>query len=274
MTARLDLRFARVAAERRPALLTFIMAGDPDSKMSSAILAALPGAGADIVELGMPFSDPIADGPAIQGAGRRALQANQTLRATLRMAEQFRVTDPDTPLILMGYYNPIYVYGVETFLEDAKAAGVDGLIVVDCPPEEDDEICLPARRAGLAFVRLIAPTTSESRLPAILENASGFVYFVSITGVTGAAAPDVKQVAEAVTRLKRRTDLPVAVGFGVKNAESARAIAETADGVVVGTSLVEAIRLSLDSGAATSSTVAAATELVNKLAQGVRAAAK
>ena len=274
MTARLDLRFARVAAERRPALLTFIMAGDPDSEMSSAILAALPGAGADIVELGMPFSDPIADGPAIQGAGRRALQANQTLRATLRMAEQFRVTDPDTPLILMGYYNPIYVYGVETFLEDAKAAGVDGLIVVDCPPEEDDEICLPARRAGLAFVRLIAPTTSESRLPAILENASGFVYFVSITGVTGAAAPDVKQVAEAVTRLKRRTDLPVAVGFGVKNAESARAIAETADGVVVGTSLVEAIRLSLDGGAATSTTVAAATELVNKLAQGVRAAAK
>jgi tryptophan synthase alpha chain len=275
MTGRLDLRFKRVAAERRAALLTFIMAGDPDPDTSSAILAALPAAGADIVELGMPFSDPIADGPAIQGAGRRALRANQTLPATLRMAERFRATDPDTPLILMGYYNPIYVYGVEAFLRDGKAAGVDGMIIVDCPPEEDDEICLPARRAGLAFVRLVAPTTSEARLPAILDNASGFVYFVSITGVTGAAAPDVRQVAEGVARLKRRTNLPVAVGFGVKNAESARAIAETADGVVVGSSIVDAIRLSLDDGgAATASTVAAATELVKKLAQGVRAAPK
>jgi tryptophan synthase alpha chain len=274
MTARLSLRFQRVAAERRAALLTFVMAGDPDTETSSAILASLPAAGADIVELGMPFSDPIADGPAIQGAGRRALAANHTLPATLKMAKRFRAADPETPLILMGYYNPIYVYGVEAFLTDAKAAGVDGLIVVDCPPEEDDEICLPTRRAGLAFVRLVAPTTSDDRLPAILENAAGFVYFVSITGVTGAAAPDAKLVAEAVTRLKRRTDLPIAVGFGVRNAESARAIAETADGVVVGSSIVEAIRLSLDGGAATSSTVAAAAELVRKLAQGVRAAAK
>ena len=274
MTARLDLRFQRVAAERRAALVTFTMAGDPDAETSSAILAALPAAGADIVELGMPFTDPIADGPAIQAAGRRALDANQTLPATLRMVKQFRAGDPDTPLILMGYYNPIYIYGVETFLTDAKAAGVDGLIIVDCPPEEDDEICLPARRAGLAFVRLVAPTTSEDRLPEILGNAGGFVYFVSITGVTGAAAPDVKLVAEGVARLKRRTKLPVAVGFGVRNAESARAIAETADGVVVGTSIVEAIRLSLDGGAATSSTVVAATELVRKLAQGVRAAPK
>jgi tryptophan synthase alpha chain len=274
MTARLDLRFERVAAENRAALLTFIMAGDPDAETSSAILAALPAAGADIVELGMPFSDPIADGPVIQAAGRRALEAGQTLPATLGMAKRFRAADPDTPLVLMGYYNPIYIYGVDTFLRDAKAAGVDGLIVVDCPPEEYDEICLPARRAGLAFVRLVAPTTSEDRLPGILENAGGFVYFVSITGVTGAAAPNVKQVAEAVARLKRRTDLPVAVGFGVKNAESARAIAETADGVVVGSSLVEAIRLSLDDGAATPSTVAAVTELVGKLARGVRAAAK
>ena len=274
MTARLNLRFQRIAAERRAALLTFIMAGDPDAETSSAILAALPAAGADVVELGMPFSDPIADGPAIQSAGRRALAANQTLPKTLKMAKRFRASDPDTPLILMGYYNPIYIYGVETFLTDAKAAGVDGLIVVDCPPEEDDEICLPTRRAGLAFVRLVAPTTSDDRLPAILENAGGFVYFVSITGVTGAAAPDAKLVAEAVARLKRRTDLPVAVGFGVRNAESAKAIAETADGVVVGTSIVEAIRLSLDGGAATSSTVVAATELVHKLAQGVRAAAK
>jgi tryptophan synthase alpha chain len=217
MTPRLDLRFQRVAAERRAALLTFIMAGDPDPETSSAILAALPAAGADIVELGMPFSDPIADGPAIQGAGRRALKANQTLPATLGIVKQFRTADPDTPLILMGYYNPIYIYGVEAFLRDAKAAGVDGLIVVDCPPEEDDEICLPTRRAGLAFVRLVAPTTSEDRLPAILDNAGGFVYFVSITGVTGAAAPDVKLVGEGVSRLKRRTKLPVAVGFGVKN---------------------------------------------------------
>jgi tryptophan synthase alpha chain len=274
MTARLDLRFQRLAAERRAALLTFIMAGDPDAATSSEILAALPGAGADIVELGMPFTDPIADGPAIQAAGRRALDANQTLPATLGMVKKFRAGDPDTPLILMGYYNPIYIYGVEAFLRDAKASGVDGLIIVDCPPEEDDEICLPARRAGLAFVRLVAPTTKEDRLPEILGNAGGFVYFVSITGVTGAAAPDVKLVAEGVARLKRQTDLPVAVGFGVRNAESAQAIAETADGVVVGSSIVEAIRVSLNDGAATSSTVVAATELVRKLAQGVRGAQK
>jgi tryptophan synthase alpha chain len=274
MTARLDLRFQQVAAERRAALLTFIMAGDPDRETSSAILAALPGAGADIVELGMPFTDPIADGPAIQSAGRRALEANQTLPATLRMVKQFRAADPSTPLILMGYYNPLYVYGVEAFLTDAKAAGVDGLIIVDCPPEEDDEICVPTRRAGLAFVRLIAPTTSDDRLPEILENAGGFVYFVSITGVTGAAAPNVKLVSEAVGRLKRRTKLPVAVGFGVRNAESARAIAETADGVVVGSSIVEAIRLSLDDGKATPLTVAAVADLVGKLADGVRGAQK
>jgi tryptophan synthase alpha chain len=274
MTARLDLRFQRVAAEGRAALVTFTMAGDPDAETSSAILAALPRAGVDIVELGMPFTDPIADGPAIQAAGRRALNANQTLPATLGMVKKFRSADPDTPVILMGYYNPIYVYGVETFLRDAKAAGVDGLIIVDCPPEEDDEICLPTRQAGLAFVRLVAPTTSEDRLPEVLANAGGFVYFVSITGVTGTAAPDVKEVAEGVARLKRRTDLPVAVGFGVRNAESARAIAQVADGVVVGSSIVEAIRLSLDDGVATSSTVAAVTELVGKLAHGVRAAAK
>ena len=274
MTARLDLRFQQLAAERRAGLLTFIMAGDPDTETSSAILRALPAAGADIVELGMPFTDPIADGPAIQAAGRRALEANQTLPATLGLVKKFRAADPGTPLILMGYYNPIYVYGVETFLRDAKTAGADGLIIVDCPPEEDDEICLPTRRAGLAYVRLVAPTTSDERLPEILENAGGFVYFVSITGVTGAAAPDVKLVGEAVARLKRRTELPVAVGFGVKTAESARAIAETADGVVVGSSVVEAIRLSLDGGAATPSTVPAVAELVGRLAQGVRGVQK
>jgi len=274
MTARLDLRFQRVAAEGRAALLTFIMAGDPDTETSSAILAALPAAGADIVELGMPFSDPIADGPAIQGAGRRALEANQTLPATLRMAKQFRAWDPDTPLILMGYYNPIYIYGVEAFLTDAKAAGVDGLIVVDCPPEEDDEICLPARRAGLAFVRLVAPTTRDDRLPEILANAGGFVYFVSITGVTGSAAPNARLVGEAVARLKRHTKLPVVVGFGVKNADGAAAIAEAADGVVVGSSLVDAIRLSLNGEAATPSTVGAVTGLVETLARGLRAVQK
>src|SRR5271163_3192202 len=274
MTARLDMRFQRVAAEGRAALLTFIMAGDPDAETSSAILAALPAAGADIVELGMPFTDPIADGPAIQAAGRRALEANQTLGTTLGMASRFRARDPDTPLILMGYYNPIYVYGVETFLADAKQAGVDGLIVVDCPPEEDDEVCLPARRAGLAFIRLVAPTTDEIRLPAILGNAAGFVYFVSITGVTGSAAPNAKLVGEAVGRLKRHTKLPVVVGFGVKNADGAAAIAEAADGVVVGSSLVEAIGLSLNGGVATPSTVGAVTGLVETLARGLRAVPK
>jgi tryptophan synthase alpha chain len=274
MTARLLSRLERVAADRRAALVTYIMGGDPDLETSSAILAALPAAGADIIELGMPFTDPIADGPAIQAAGGRALEAGQTLGATLKMASKFRATDPDTPLILMGYYNPIYVYGVETFLLDAKRAGVDGLIVVDCPPEEDDEICLPARRAGLAFVRLVAPTTDETRLPAILGNAGGFVYFVSITGVTGSAEPDAKKVALAVAQLKRYTHLPVVVGFGVKNAESASVIARAADGVVVGSSLVEGIRLSLNGGAATPATVVTVTGLVEKLARGVRKVAK
>ena len=274
MTARLVARLERVAAERRAALVTYVMGGDPDLETSSAILAALPAAGADIVELGMPFTDPIADGPAIQAAGGRALEAGQTLRATLKMASKFRAADPDTPLILMGYYNPIYVYGVELFLSDAKRAGVDGLIIVDCPPEEDDEICLPARQAGLAFVRLVAPTTEEARLPAILGNAAGFVYFVSITGVTGSAEPNVKSVAEAVARLKRHTRLPVVVGFGVKNAQSASAIAEAADGVAVGSSLVEGIRRSLNGGAATSATVATVTGVVGELARGVRAVAK
>jgi tryptophan synthase alpha chain len=250
------------------------MAGDPDAETSSAILAALPAAGADLIELGIPFTDPIADGPAIQAAGRRALEAEQTLRATLEMTKRFRAKDGDTPLILMGYYNPIYVYGVETFLADAKDGGVDGLIIVDCPPEEDDEVCLPARRAGLAFIRLVAPTTDEARLSIILSNAAGFVYFVSITGVTGSAAPNARLVGEAVARLKRHTKLPVVVGFGVKNADGAAAIAEAADGVVVGSSLVDAIRLSLNGEAATPSTVGAVTGLVETLARGLRAVPK
>jgi len=274
MTARLDLCFRRLASDRRAALVTYIMAGDPDAETSSAILAALPAAGADLIELGIPFTDPIADGPAIQAAGRRALEAEQTLRATLEMTKRFRAKDGDTPLILMGYYNPIYVYGVETFLADAKDAGVDGLIIVDCPPEEDDEVCLPARRAGLAFIRLVAPTTDEARLSIILSNAAGFVYFVSITGVTGSAAPNARLVGEAVARLKRHTKLPVVVGFGVKNADGAAAIAEAADGVVVGSSLVDAIRLSLNGEAATPSTVGAVTGLVETLARGLRAVQK
>ncbi len=269
MTARLDFRFQRVAADRRAALVTYLMAGDPDVETSYAILRALPRAGADVIELGMPFSDPMADGPAIQAAGRRALEAGATLRSTLKMASAFRTEDADTPLVLMGYFNPIYVYGVEAFLADAKKAGVDGLIVVDCPPEEDDELCLPARRAGLDFIRLTAPTTSDDRLTAILTNATGFIYYVSITGVTGAAAPNPKDVGAAVARIRRHTDLPVAVGFGVRSPESASAIAALADGVVVGSALVEAIRLSLSGQAATRGAVAALSPISLKSSRSV-----
>ena len=221
MTARLDLRFQRVAAERRAALVTFIMAGDPDGRLVGDPRGFAGGRSRHHRTWHAVYR-PDRGRSRDSSAGRRALDANQTLPATLRMVKQFRAGDPDTPLILMGYYNPIYIYGVETFLTDAKAAGVDGLIIVDCPPEEDDEICLPTRRAGLAFVRFMAPTTSEDRLPEVLENAGGFVYFVSITGVTGAAAPNVKLVAEAVGRLKRKHELPVAVGFGVRTPKGPR----------------------------------------------------
>jgi tryptophan synthase alpha chain len=239
---------------------------------SLAILKTLPGAGADVVELGMPFTDPMADGPAIQAAGLRALKSGQTLRATLKMVAAFRAENADTPLILMGYFNPIYSYGVEPFLRDAKAAGVDGLIVVDLPPEEDDELCLPAMRAGLAFVRLATPTTDDARLPAVLTNTSGFVYYVSITGVTGSATPDPDAVGRAVARIKRHTSLPVAVGFGVRDAASARAIGSAADGVVVGSALVEALRGSLADGKATASTVGSVTSLVATLAHACASA--
>src|SRR5204862_7050413 len=217
---------------------------DPDTSL--AILKALPAAGADVVELGMPFTDPMADGPAIQASSLRALKAGQTLKKTLAMVRAFRKADGATPIVLMGYYNPIYIYGVDRFLIDAKAAGIDGLIVVDLPPEEDAELCLPALKAGLNFIRLATPTTDDRRLPAVLVNTSGFVYYVSITGITGAAAPDPSKVKDAVARIKRHTDLPVAVGFGVKTAEHARAIAEGADGVEVGSALVEAVRQRLD----------------------------
>jgi tryptophan synthase alpha chain len=270
MVSRIDRRFQRLAAERRSALVTYIMAGDPDPGTSIDILRALPAAGADVIELGMPFTDPMADGPAVQAAGQRALKAGQTLRATLEMVASFRVGDPDTPLVLMGYFNPIYVYGVGPFLRDALIAGVDGLIVVDCPPEEDDELCEPARKAGLAFIRLATPTTDDVRLPTVLANASGFVYYVSITGVTGAATPDPKEVGRAVTRIKRHTPLPVAVGFGVKDASSAKVIAATADGVVVGSAIVEAVRRSLIDGAAGPATVPAVVGLVEDLARACK----
>src|SRR5437660_4911110 len=275
MTTRIDARFAELRREGRAALVTFLMAGDPDPKTSLDIIAALPKAGADIIEIGMPFTDPMADGPSIQAAGLRALKAGMTLKKTIEMVRGFRRGDDATPLVLMGYYNPIYIYGVEKFLADAKAAGVDGLIVVDLPPEEDEELCLPAMKAGLNFIRFATPTTDEKRLPAVLKNMSGFVYYVSITGITGAATPDFAKVRQAVAEFKRHTDLPVAVGFGVKTAEHARAIAEGADGVVVGTALVEAVRQSLDEpGGATASTVKAVTDLVAQLAKGVRAARK
>jgi tryptophan synthase alpha chain len=273
MTTRIDRRFAALKAERRAALVTFIMAGDPDYDTSLAIAKALPKAGADVIELGMPFTDPMADGPAIQAAGVRALAAGQNMIKTLKLVRQIRQTDDTTPIVLMGYYNPIYIYGVDKFLVDAKAAGVDGLIVVDLPPEEDEELCLPALKAGLNFIRLATPTTDDKRLPTVLNNTSGFVYYVSITGITGAAAPDAGKVSAAVARIKRHTKLPVAVGFGVRTAEQARAIAENADGVVVGSALVDALRGSLDKyGKAGSGAIKAVTDLVSVLAQGVKAA--
>ena len=272
-TGRIDRRFAALNKQGRAALVTFTMAGDPDYATSLGILKALPKAGADVIELGMPFTDPMADGPAIQAGGLRALKAGQTLKKTLAAVRDFRAGDDATPIVLMGYYNPIYIYGVERFLADAKAAGVDGLIVVDLPPEEDSELCLPAMKAGLNFIRLATPTTDERRLPTVLTNTSGFVYYVSITGITGAAAPDAGKVAAAVARIKRHTKLPVCVGFGVRTAAHARAIAEGADGVVVGSALVEALRQSLEpDGKPTSKSVAAVTDLTRALAEGVRGA--
>jgi tryptophan synthase alpha chain len=269
--SRLQTRFAELKEQNRAALVTFITAGDPGYSTSLDILKGLPEAGADVIELGMPFTDPMADGPAIQAAGLRALKAGGTMKRTLALVREFRSEDAVTPLVLMGYYNPIYVYGVERFLTDAKAAGVDGLIVVDLPPEEDAELCLPALQAGLNFIRLATPTTDDKRLPAVLTNTSGFVYYVSITGVTGAAAPDAGKVAEAVNRIKRHTKLPVCVGFGVRNPEQVRAIAQAADGVVVGSALVETVRRSLGpDGKATATTVPAVADLVRALAQGLR----
>jgi tryptophan synthase alpha chain len=273
MTRRLDHRFAALKTEGRAGLVTFTMAGDPSYDGALAILRALPKAGADVIELGMPFTDPMADGPAIQAAGLRALQGGQRMTKTLAMVAEFRKGDDATPVVLMGYYNPIYIYGVDRFLADAIAAGVDGLIVVDLPPEEDAELCLPALNAGLNFIRLATPTTDDKRLPSVLKNTSGFVYYVSITGITGSATPDPGRVSAAVARIKRHTQLPVAVGFGVRTADQAAAIARGADAVVVGSALVDAIKGSLDAdGKATASTTAAVSELVKQLAAGVRSA--
>ena len=273
MSTRIEKRFAKLKAEGRTALVTFTMAGDPDTATSLAVIKALPKAGADMLEIGMPFTDPMADGPAIQASGVRALAAGQTMIKTLAMVRDFRAGDNDTPIVLMGYYNPIYIYGVDKFLIDAKAAGVDGLIVVDLPPEEDDELCIPALKAELNFIRLATPTTDDKRLPAELNHTSGFVYYVSITGITGSAAPDPGKVSAAVGRIKKHTTLPVAVGFGVRDAASARAIAAGADAVVVGSALVEVVRKSLDKdGKAQAHTVKAVAELVVELADGVRSA--
>ncbi|ALK11000.1 tryptophan synthase subunit alpha [Blastochloris viridis] len=275
MTARLDAKFAALAQQGRAGLVTFLTAGDPDPGTTLELLTGLPAAGADVIELGMPFSDPMADGPAIQWSSLRALKAGQTLAKTLDLVRAFRAGDDTTPLVLMGYYNPIYVYGVARFLADAKAAGVDGLIVVDLPPEEDDELCLPALDAGIAFIRLATPTTDDQRLPKVLANTAGFVYYVSITGVTGTATPDFDKVGAAVARLKRHTRLPVAVGFGVKTAAHAGAVARGADAVVVGSALVETVRTSLDAeGLATDKTVPAVLGLVRELAAGVRGAVR
>jgi tryptophan synthase alpha chain len=238
---RIDATFARLKAEGKKAFVAYIMAGDPDYETSLEIVKGLPGAGVDIIELGMPFTDPMADGPTIQLAGQRALEGGQTLQKTLDMAAAFRKGDDMTPIVMMGYYNPIYSRGVDRFLADARAAGIDGLIVVDLPPEEDAELCIPAQKAGLNFIRLATPTTDDKRLPKVLQNTSGFVYYVSITGITGAANAVAGDVGPEVARIKSQTDLPVIVGFGIKTPEAAQGIASIADGAVVGSAIVDRI---------------------------------
>ena len=270
---RIGRRFASLAAERRAGLIAFITAGDPDIAVSSQILAGLPGAGADLIELGMPFTDPMADGPAIQASSLRALRSGMRLTKVLDIVAAFRRQDDETPIVLMGYYNPIYSYGVERFLSDARGAGVDGLIIVDLPPEEDEELCIPARRAGLDFIRLATPTTDAARLPKVLNHASGFLYYVSITGITGTRSASTDVVEAAVDRLKQATKLPVAVGFGIRNPEQAAAIARFADAAVVGSALVDRVAQKLDAhGQPAADTAEHVLELVRKLAGGIRSA--
>jgi tryptophan synthase alpha chain len=270
---RLAARFAALKAEGRAGLVAFITAGDPDLDTSLALLAGLPGAGADVIELGMPFSDPMADGPAIQASSLRALRGGQNMIKTLELVRRFRRDDAATPVVLMGYYNPIYIYGNDRFLADAKAVGVDGLIVVDLPPEEDAELCLPARAAGLHFIRLATPTTNEERMGRVLTNTSGFIYYVSITGITGTRSAEAGDVGARVAALHRRTALPVAVGFGIKTPEQAAAIARVADAAVVGSALVERVREGLDAdGRASAALVAGTLDYVAALASGVRGA--
>ena len=267
---RLDRKFAALQSEGRKAFIAFVTAGDPDPETSFAILSGLPAAGADIIELGMPFTDPMADGPSIQAASQRALKAGQTLEKTLAMVARFRTEDDTTPVVLMGYYNPVFIYGVDRFIKDAVAAGVDGLIIVDLPAEEDSELCLPAMEGGLNFIRLVSPTTDDARLPNVLENTSGFVYYVSITGITGSAAPDVSKVSDNVARIKGRTNLPVAVGFGIRTPEQANAIASVADGAVVGSALVDEIGETVKDGdKAATDCVARVLTLASDLAEGV-----
>jgi tryptophan synthase alpha chain len=267
---RLDTRFAELAQNNQKAFVAFVTAGDPDPETSQAILAGLPEAGADVIEIGMPFTDPMADGPAIQAASQRALTAGQTLTKTLNMVRTFRAGNDTTPIVLMGYYNPIYHYGAERFVADAKQAGVDGLIVVDLPPEEDDELCLPAMRGGLNFIRLATPTTDDARLPSVLNNTSGFVYYVSIAGITGSAAPQQKAVAANVARIKSHTKLPVVVGFGIRTPAQAHDIASIADGAVVGSVLVETIAANLDAdGKAEADCIKNVLSLASELATGV-----
>jgi len=272
--SRIDRCFAALKREGRPAFVAFVTAGDPDYETSKAILLGLPEAGADVIEIGMPFSDPMADGPAVQASSLRALKAGQSMKRTLDLVRAFRAKDNFTPIILMGYYNPIYVYPGMAFLDEAREAGVDGMIVVDVPPEADEELCLPAMERGLSFIRLATPTTDDKRLPAVLANTSGFVYYVSITGITGAAAPVVSDVRAQVARIKRSTSLPVVVGFGVRTPEQARVIADCADGVVVGSALVEAIRITLGpDGRAGADTISSVHRLVHDLAAGLRGSA-
>ncbi|MFD0916976.1 tryptophan synthase subunit alpha [Pseudahrensia aquimaris] len=270
MTQRMDTRFAKLAEENRPAFVTYFMGGDPDLKTSIEIMKGLPAAGADVIELGMPFSDPMADGPAIQAAGLRALKGGHTMAATFAMVRAFRETDKETPIVVMGYYNPIYQYGPERFLDEALEAGIDGMIVVDLPPEMDEELCIPATKRDLNFIRLATPTTDAKRLPKVLSNTSGFVYYVSINGITGAATPDPTQVSQSVAHIKAKTDLPICVGFGVRNAEQAAMIGRAADGVVVGSAIVSTVADSLTNGIAGGETVSAPLALVSQIAEGVR----